>query len=309
MAGTRADSVPGPAVVVGPVPVSARVAGGVALAGAAVTLLTPAFPLATAGGRDLGGAANAFDWLPLLPLVLLVGAAGALAVTGRLPRLGLAALLPVGTAAAGWLLHAAWLRAAADRSSQDLPLGIGTSFRYQPAAGLTVRIVADGLLVLAAALAAVAWSGTVMEDDGGFDRWRPRFGAFGLTAGILAALAVGTAPWTSSVAGLSPPTLLERDGIDLLGGLLVAGAVAGWGVLSATLRPRLAVAGGYLSVAVVLLVEWAQAMLLVVRSPVLGAGAGPVLRLLLAGMFVALAVAVRPRLPRRASAPARPSRR
>ncbi len=290
---SRAAAAPprtGPAVVVGEVSPLARVAGGVAVAGVLVLLVAPGFDLATADGRGLGPDANAFDWLARLPLLVL-GAAGVLCLLGRLPRLGLAVLLSAGTGAAGLLLHGLYLLDGDQRSSQDLPLGIGASFRYEAAAGLWLGALGVALLVAAAVLAAVAWSRTVMEDDGGFDELRPRFAVAGLFVGTLAALAIGMAPTESTVAGAAPPAVFERSGLALLGGVTLAVAVLVWAVVAATLRPRLATVGAYAGLAALLAADGLSTALLVVRSPALDASAGLIGELLAAAAFAGLAVA------------------
>ena len=277
---------PGPGLVVGPVPALARAAGAAALGAAVLLLVAPAFPLARSGGQDLGGAGNLFGFVPVLPLVAVVAAAGVLAVRGRLPRLALAALFPAGTLAAGLLLRTLALTDTGSRTTLDLPLGIGTSARYEVAAGLLVLAAGYALLVVAAVLAAAAWPRTVMEDDGGLDPLRPRLAAWGLAVGVLAALVLGMAPYASSIAP-GTPTLPERSGLDLLGALVVALGAMIWAVISATLRPRLAVVGAYAGLAAVLLSEGLAAWLLVARSPVIGPSAGGV-GTLLAGLAMAV---------------------
>jgi hypothetical protein len=276
---------PGPGLVVGPVPALARAAGAVALAAAALLLVGPALPLARSGGHDLGGAGNLFGFVPALPLAAVATAAGALAAAGRLPRLALAALLPAGTLGAGLLLRTLALTDTGARSTLDLPLGIGTSARYEVGAGLVVPAAGYALLVVAAVLAAVAWPRALMEDDGSLDPRRPRLAAWGLAAGVLAALVLGMAPYASSIAP-GTPSLPERSGPDLLGALVLALGAMVWAVISATLRPRLAVVGAYAGLAAVLLSEGLADWLLVARSPAIGASAGGV-GTLLAGLAVA----------------------
>ena len=295
-----------PALVVGEVPVLVRVAGGLALAGALLRFVVPAFPIAWAGGRELGGS-NLFDWVVLLPLAGAVGAAGVLCLLGRVPRLGLAVIMPAGTAAAGLGLRAAYLLDTADRGSQDLPLGIGSSFRYEAGAALTVQVVACGLLVAASVVGGIAWSRTVMEDEGGFDGWRPRFAALGLATGVLGTLGVGMTQATTSVPGAAPPALLEQGGTAGFGGLVLAGAVAVWAAVAATLRPRLATVGAFAGLAAALLTEALTTALLVVRSPVLGAGPGVTTETITVVLLAALAFAawrVPPRRPRSEVEPA-----
>lgn len=298
----RPPAPPGPGLVVGPVPVLARVAGAVALAAALLRLVAPAFPLARSGGRDLGAAGNVLDVVPPLPVVGVVAAAGLLCLRGRLPRLGLAVLLSAGTLAAGLLLRTLALLDTGTHSTVDLPLGIGTSARYEAGAGLVLLALAYGLLVAAALLAAAAWPRTLMEDAGDLDPRRPRVAAWGLAVGLLTALVLGMAPYSSSTA-LAPPSVPERAGLDLLGGLALALGAAAWAVLAATLRPRLAVVGAYAGLAAVLLTEALSVLLLVARSPALDASPGGVGTLLAGLAVVALAWSTAPvrGLPRRPS--------
>lgn len=300
--GRAVPAPPGPGLVVGPVPVLARVAGGVALAAALLRLVAPAFPLARSGGRDLGGAGNVLDFVPALPLAGVVAVAGLLCLRGRLPRLGLAVLLSAGALAAGLLLRTLALVDTGASSTVDLPLGIGTSARYEVGAGLVLLALGYGLLVAAALLAAAAWPRTLMEDGGDLDPRRPRLAAWGLAVGVLTALVLGMSPYSSGTT-LAPPSVPERAGLDLLGGLVLALGAAIWAVLAATLRPWLAVVGAYAGLAAVLLTEALSVLLLVARSPALEASAGGVGTLLSGLAVVALAWTTAPvrGLPRRPS--------
>ena len=266
---------PGPGLVVGTVPPQARVAGVIAVLAALVLLVAPAFPLARVGDTDLGGPGNLWAFVPALPLVAAVAGAGVLAARGQLPRLGLAVLFPTGTLAFGWLLQTVYLMRTGERSTLDLPLGIGESARYAAGPGLVVHAVGYGLLVVAALVAALAWPRTVMEDTGDLDPRRPRLAAWGLAVGVLTALVLGMAPYSSSIAP-GAPTLPERAGLDLLGALVVALGAAAWAVLAATLRPRLAGVGAYAGLAAALLTEGLSIWLLVARSGALGVSAGGV---------------------------------
>lgn len=284
---------PGPGLVVGQVPVLARVAGALALAGAVLRFVAAIPALATSGGQDLGGLQNGWDLVPPLPILLVVGAAGLAVLRARLPRLGMAVLLSAGTLAAGELLRTLALFDTGRRTTVDLPLGIATSAVYDPGAGLVLLAVAYGLLVAAALAAGVAWSTTVMEDAGSFDRLRPRVATWGLIVGSLAALVFGTAPYLSA-AGLPAVPVTERSGLDLLGGLVLTLGTAVWAVVAATLRPRLAVAGAYAGLAAVLAADALATLLLVIRSPAADTGFGTVGRLLAVVAVTALAVAVPP---------------
>ncbi|MEN3362395.1 MAG: iron complex transport system permease protein [Mycobacteriales bacterium] len=276
-------------VVVGPVPVLSRVAGALAVLGVLLRLAVPAIPLAHAGALDLGGG-NAFDWIALLPVVAVVGGAGVLCALGRLPRLGLATLLTAGTATAGLLLITGYRLDSADRSSQDLQIGVAGSFHYTVGGGLLLLLIADAVLVAAFLAASLAWSRTGMEDEGRFDGLRPKFATAGLVAGLLGAVAVGMPQLSSSVPGAAAPSLLEQDGLALLGGVVLALAVAGWGAIAATLRPRLAAVGGFAGLAGVLGTEALRSALTAARSPVVGAGPGTITELLAAAAFALLAV-------------------
>jgi hypothetical protein len=284
---------PGPGLVVGQVPLLARVAGGLALAGAVLRLLAGFPALATSDGTGLGGSQNVWDLIPPLPVLLVVGAAGFFLAQGRLPRLGMAVLLSAGTLSAGELLRTLALFDTDSRSTVDLPLGIATSARYEPGTGLVLLAVAYALMTVAALAAGVAWSTTVMEDDGAFDRLRPKVATWGLIIGCLAALVFGMSPFTS-VIGLEPGPVTERSGTDLLGGLVLTLGTAGWAVVAATLRPRLAVAGAYAGLAAVLAADVLATLLLVVRSPALEVGAGTVGSLIAVVAVTALALAVAP---------------
>ncbi|HVE29471.1 MAG TPA: hypothetical protein VNC80_05360, partial [Mycobacteriales bacterium] len=121
-AGRPVPPPPGPGLVVGSVPALARIAGAVAVLAAVLLMIAPAFPLARAGGVDIGGPGNVWAFVPPLPLAAAVAAGGLLALRGRLPRLGLAVLFPAGTVAAGLLLQDAALLRTGSHGTTDLPL-------------------------------------------------------------------------------------------------------------------------------------------------------------------------------------------
>ena len=134
-------------------------------------------------------------------------------------------------------------------------------------AGWVLGLVALGLTVLAGIVAAVAWGRTVMDDGGALDPVRS------LLAGAAVLLGVGTVLCltlpaadvpdqvvTDPATGLEtvvtqegPQALLERPGLALLGGLLLAGAVVLCSVIAPSLRPRLAAVGALLAITVVVL--------------------------------------------------------
>ena len=99
-----------------------------------------------------------------------------------------------------------------------------------------------------------------------------------------------------------PQALLERPGLALLGGLLLAGAVVLCSVVAPSLRPRLAAVGGLLAITVAVLAAALTGLRDALASPDLEwtvPGAG----LLLAGLGYAAAhragLAAAPRRPRR----------
>jgi iron complex transport system permease protein len=310
--GARQRDAAAPGLVVGPVPVVARVVGGVAVAGALCRFVAVGFPLAHVRGRGVGAAANAFDWLVTLPYVAVLGGAGVLLVLGRLPRLGLAAARVVGLLSAGLVAQTIYLLDASQRSTTDLPLGIGTSLHYTAGTGLVLLAAGYALAVAALVGAQVAWPRTVMEDDGELDRLRPRLAAWGLPAGIAAAIALGLSPYSSSAAHLAPPAVPERAGWDLAGGALLALAAGACAVLPATFHPRLAAVGGYAAAAGVLATLGLSTALLVARSPVITPSGAGVATLVVAAVFAGLALVAwrlaRPARPARPAEPAKPAR-
>ena len=131
-----------PALVVGAISPLARLAGVAAVLSAALLLLQPAFPLVRDGGRGLGGSHNLWDFVVWLPAAALVAAAGVLCVLGRLPRLGLAALIAAGGYGLGQLVRTAALLDTGGHTSIDLPLpeGLVRSFRYTVGPGLVLQL-------------------------------------------------------------------------------------------------------------------------------------------------------------------------
>jgi hypothetical protein len=133
--------------------------------------------------------------------------------------------------------------------------------------GWVLGLGALALTVLAGVAGAVAWGRTVMDDDGALDPMRS------LLAGAAVLLGVGTVLCltlpaadvpdqvvTDPATGLAtvvtqegPQALLERPGLALLGGLLLAGAVVLCSVIAPSLRPRLAAVGALLAITVVVL--------------------------------------------------------
>jgi hypothetical protein len=192
-----------------------------------------------------------------------------LLVRGSVPKFGLAYAGVAAALGVGQLLIELYRGSSStDRPGVEVVAGerVITS-TVEVGAGWVLTVVALVLTVLAGIAAGIAWPRTVMEDDGSLDPARP-----GL-AGAAAALGVGTVlclalpaadvpdrlvtdPTTGMetvVTQEGPQALLERPGLALLGGLLLAGAVVLSSVVAASLRPRLAVVGGLLAIAVAVL--------------------------------------------------------
>ncbi|WP_235564372.1 hypothetical protein [Modestobacter sp. Leaf380] len=264
-----ADSGAPETLVLGDVPVLARVAG-VALAlaglvGAAATLPT----YLVVGGRELSLATGPSDVLVALVAPLVAVAVGVGLALGRVPRFGLAYTAVAGSLAVGRLLielhqgSASTSRAGTEVLAGDL---VVTS-SVETAAGWTLGVVALGLTVLAGVVALAAWGRTVMEDAGTLDPLRPVLAGSAVLLGVGAVLCLAlpaadvpdrlvTDPTTGLVTVVSaegPRALLERPGLALLGGLLLAGALLLSAVVAPSLRPRLGAVGGLLAVAVAVL--------------------------------------------------------
>jgi hypothetical protein len=106
-----------------------------------------------------------------------------------------------------------------------------------------------------------------MDDGGAFDPSRPGVAGAATVLGVLSVLSLSLpaadAPdrvLVDPVTGAEtvvpqdgPQALLERPGLALLGGLLLAGALILCSVIAPSLRPRLAAVGGLLAIAVAVL--------------------------------------------------------
>ncbi|WP_232797122.1 hypothetical protein [Blastococcus atacamensis] len=134
-------------------------------------------------------------------------------------------------------------------------------------AGWVLGIAALVLTVLAGLAGMVAWGRTVMEDRGALDAVRSLLAGTAVLLGVATVICL-TVPAadvpdelrTDPATGIQtvvtqegPQALLERPGLALLGGLLLAGALLLCAVVAPSLRPRLAVVGGLLAIAVAVL--------------------------------------------------------
>jgi hypothetical protein len=196
-------------------------------------------------------------------------AVGAGLVRGLAPKLGLAYAAVNGALAVGTLLITLYQGSTStDRPAMEVIAGrrvLTSSVVVRP--GWVLAVVALVLTVLAAVLAAVAWGRTVMDDGGSLDPARSALAGAAVLLGVGTVLCLAlpaadlpdkivTDPTTGMqtvVAQEGPQGLLERPGLALLGGLLLAGTVVLCSVIAPSLRPRLATVGGLLAIAVTVL--------------------------------------------------------
>jgi hypothetical protein len=254
---------------VGPVPGGARLAGVLlVLAGlAAAAALLPTYLVV--GGRELtlGGSLGGSLVALLRPVSHLV--VGGVLAAGRVPRLGLAYAAMAGVLGVGELLIEVYQgRSSTDRPGVEVLAGerVLTS-GVETGPGWVLAVAALALVVLAGAVAVAAWGRTVMDDAGTLDPVRSALAGGAVVLGVATVLCLTLPPAdvpddlvTDPVTGLQtvvpregPQALLERPGLALLGGLLLAGAVLLCSVVAPSLRPRLAAVGGLLAVAVAVL--------------------------------------------------------
>lgn len=261
--------VPGDGLVVGAVPVLARLSGALlVLAGAAgLAALFPTYLVV--GGRQLSlvtGVGGAF-------VALLVPAAhaavGVVLARGRIPKFGLAYAGVAGALAVGQLLIEVYRGSSStDRPAVEVIAGervLTSGIHIRP--GWVLTVAALVLVVAAGAAATLGWGRTVMEDGGALDPVRNGLAGAAVLLGVVTVLSLALPPVdvpdrlvTDPTTGLEtvvtsegPQALLERPGFALLGGLLLAGAVLLCSVVAPSLRPRLAAVGGLLAIAVAVL--------------------------------------------------------
>ena len=263
------DRTDGEGLVVGTVPFGARVVGALLLL-AALAGLVSVFPTyLEVDGQDLVLGGSALGVLATLLVPLAGGAVGVLLLRGAVPKFGLAYAAVAGALALGNLLIELYRgRSSTDRPGVEVLGGrqVLTSDLHI-GAGWVAGVVALSLTVLAGCVAAGVWGRTVMDDRGTLDAIR------GPLAGATVLLGVGTVlcltlpaadvrddlvldPATGLqvvVTREGPQALLERPGLALLGGLLLAGALVLCSVTAPSLRPRLAAVGGLLAISVTVL--------------------------------------------------------
>lgn len=260
---------PGEGLVVGAVPTGVRVAGALlvlaALAGAAA-----AFPTyLVVGGQELSSANGLGGLLVALLVPAVHLAVGVGLVRGTVPKFGLAYAGVAGALGLGLLLIEVYRgRSSTARPAVEVLAGerVLTS-GVEAGPGWVLGVVALGLTVLAGVVATAVWGRTVMEDRGALDPLRSALAGAAVLLGVATVLCLSlpavdvpdqlvTDPTTglqTVVTQEGPQALLERPGLALMGGLLLAGAVVLCSVIAPSLRPRLATVGGLLAVAVAVL--------------------------------------------------------
>jgi hypothetical protein len=260
---------PSDGLVVGTVPVVARVTGVLlVLAGlCAVAALVPTYLVV--GGTELSLAAGFGSALVALVVPVTHLVVGGMLVRGAVPKFGLAYAAVSGALALGGLLIELYRGSSSTtRPAVEVIAGerVLTS-SVDVGAGWVLGVVGLALTVLAGIAAALAWGRTVMEDGGSLDPARSSLAGAAVLVGVgtvlcLSLPAADVPDWlvTDPTTGLEtvvtqegPQALLERPGLALLGGLLLAGALVLCSVIAPSLRPRLAAVGGLLAVAVTVL--------------------------------------------------------
>jgi hypothetical protein len=265
--GRSADA--GDGLVVGAVPLLAR-ASGVLLVLAAVAGIAALFPTyLVVGGEELATVSGFGSALIALVVPLAHLAIGVVLARGAVPKFGLAYAGVVGALALGQLLIEIYRGSSSTtRPAVEVIAGerVLTS-SVEVGAGWVLGVVSLALCVLAGAAAVAAWGRTVMEDGGALDPVRSGLAGAAVLLGVATVLSLAlpavdvpdqlvTDPATgleTVVTSEGPQALLERPGLALLGGLLLAGAVVLCSVVAPSLRPRLAAVGGLLAICVAVL--------------------------------------------------------
>jgi hypothetical protein len=260
---------PGNGLVVGVVPATARVAGGLLVLAALAGILALVPTYLVVGGKELHAAAGLGGYLSALLVPVAELAVGVVLLRGVLPKFGLAFGGVGGALSLGLLLIEIYRGSSStDHPGVEVIAGhrvVTTS--VEVGAGWVIGVVGLSLTVLAGACAVAAWGRTVMDDGGALDPVRPVLAGAAVLLGVLTVLCltlpaadvpaqVVTNPSTglqTVVIQEGPQALLERPGLALLGGLLLAGAVVLCSVVAPSLRPRLATVGGLLAITVVVL--------------------------------------------------------
>lgn len=256
-------------LVVGPVPASARATGVLLVLAGLVGAVAPFPTYLVVGGRALSQASGVGAVLIALLVPLTHVLVGAGLARGRVPKFGLAYAGVAGALALGLFLIEVY-RGSSSTSRPGVEVLAGErvlTSSVEAGPGWVLGLVALGLTVLAACVGSVAWGRTVMEDGGSLDPVRSGLAGAAVLLGVATVLCLSLPAadvpdqlTTDPVTGMQtvvtregPQALLERPGLALLGGLLLAGAVVLCAVIAPSLRPRLAAVGGLLALTVAVL--------------------------------------------------------
>jgi hypothetical protein len=237
-----------------------------ALVGAAAVFPTY---LVVGGGEELSSADGPGSALVALLVPVAHLSVGVVLLRGAVPKFGLAYAAVTGGLGLGLLMIEIYRgRSSTSRPGVEVLAGerVLTS-AVETGPGWVLGVSALGLAVLAGVVAMAAWGRTVMEDGGALDPVRSGLAGAAVLLGVATVLSLSlpaadvpdrlvTDPTTgleTVVTQEGPQALLERPGLALMGGLLLAGAVVLCSVIAPSLRPRLAAVGGLLAVAVTVL--------------------------------------------------------
>ena len=269
---------PAPAHIVGPVPALARVGAVTAILASVLLVIARFLPYADVGGIRISPPHAPLDIVAALLWAGVIAAAGCYVVLGRLPRLWLAVLAVSGALAIGLGIGELYqLQGAGAHRGVEVFFGRrAVTSSIDALAGVWVHLSAYLLLVGTLVLTLLAWPRTTMDDNGDFDGRRPLVMGLAALAGLAGVLAVSARPQDTpdqvlqdisgfrvSVEIAGEVSLLDRLGLDLLSGLLIAFAVFAVALLAATLRPRLATVGALIGLAAYFL---SSALLLLLES-------------------------------------------
>ena len=270
-------------LVVGPVPGLARLAGALLVLAGLVAAASPFPTYLVVAGREIAPALGAGGLVVALLLPIAHVLVGTGLARGAVPKLGLAYAGVAGALAVGQLLIELYRgRSSTTRPGIEVLAGhrvLTSTVEVGP--GWILGVAALGLTVLAGGFAMAAWHRTVMEDRGALDPIRPSLAGAAVLLGVATVLCLAlpaadvpdqlvTDPDTGLVTVVTregPQALLERPGLALLGGLLLAGTVLLCAVVAPSLRPRLGAVGGLLAIAVTVLATGLAGVRDAVASP------------------------------------------
>jgi hypothetical protein len=237
---------------------------------AALTGISALFPTyLVVGGQELSSATGFGGLLAGLLVPVADLTVGVVLVRGVIPKFGLAYGGVIGALALGQLLIEIY-RGSSSTARPGVEVIAGERVLTSTVAvgpGWVLGVAALALTVLAGADSVGARGRTVMDDGGALDPVRSGLAGAAVLLGVTTVLALAlpaadvpdqlvTDPTTGMetvVTREGPQALLERPGLALLGGLLLAGAVVLCSVVAPSLRPRLATVGGLLAISVTVL--------------------------------------------------------